>query len=104
MSKRHTGLFFRDRKKKIDAEKKKLAKQWEKTKKNWIKCETVENKSVILNEPLPGLSNNIITQYDSTIVSETLASCNSNLDEKFIDDDSLNVEVNEKNTANYLDF
>lgn len=45
MSKRPPGSFFRDRKKKIEAEKIQLAKQWEKTRKNWLKCGNVENKS-----------------------------------------------------------
>jgi len=45
MSKWPPGSFFRDKNKKIEAEKIELAKLKEKTRKNWLKCENMENKS-----------------------------------------------------------
>lgn len=75
MSKRPPGSFFRNRNQKIEAEKIQLAKQWEKTRKNWLKCENVdksedsldvdvnevnieqhENENTIIKEPLPLIS------------------------------------------------
>jgi len=92
MSKRPPGSFFRDRKKKIEAEKIELAKQWEKTRKNWLKCENVENKSddtlnVDVNEVNIEKNDNENTNIKEPL---SLTSCNSNL--------------NKKCTVNDLDF
>jgi len=84
MSKRPPGSFFRDRKKKIEAEKIELAKQWKKTRKNWLKCENVENKSdVTLNVDVNEV-NIEKNENENTNIKEPLplTSCNSNLNKK----------------------
>lgn len=45
---------------------------------------------------LPGPSNSILIQNEKTIIKKPLTSCNSNLDEKWFSDDSLDVEVMKK--------